>query len=127
MQALLQDASRVMGLIDAASARVGSAYKLAKVIGYTNAEVSMWRLGRRSCPIEAQVLMAPVAGLDVDAVIREALIERNANTPRGEKLISALGKGLMAAGVLIVSTAFDNDALASSVPVALHLLRCILC
>jgi hypothetical protein len=71
--------------------------------------------------------MAAVAGRNVDEVIREALIERNANTARGEKLVTALGKGLMSVGGLTAITLLGNDASASSFHVGVDLLRCILC
>lgn len=119
--------NRVIDLINASAAKVGNPSKLGPIIGYTRHDVSAWIHGGRPCPIEAQALMAEVAGRDVDEVIREALIEKNANTPRGEKLLSALGKGLMSAGAVALITASASDVSASSPIVAVELLRCILC
>lgn len=119
--------NRVHALIDAAAEICGSAYKLSKHIGYSRNEVSGWRTDKRACPLEAQVFMAQIVGMDVDVVMREALIERHANTPRGEKLISALGKGLMSAGVVALITVSASDVSASSSIAAVELLRCILC
>ena len=127
MQTLTQTETRVVQLIDDASRMVGSAYKLAKLIGYSRAEVSMWRMLRRPCPLEAQILMADLAQRDVNTVIKDAVIERNANTPRGEKLVTALGKGLMVATGATTITLSASDASASSAIVLVDLLRCILC
>lgn len=58
--------------------------------------MSAWRSGSRACPVEAQILMAEIAGLDANQVMQEAIIERNAESERGEKLkevLQATGKG----------------------------------
>ena len=60
--------------------------------------------------------MATLVKLDVNEVIKDALIERNAGTPRGEKLIYALGKAVLVAGVATVLTLCGNDAMASKLP-----------
>jgi len=125
MPTTLTPSERVVSLINESAARAGSPAKLAPTIGYTRHDVSAWIHGGRPCPIEAQALMATVVGRDVDEVIRAALIERNANTPRGEKLISALGKGLMTSTVAIPFMLSGKDASASSLNVAVDLLRCI--
>lgn len=117
--------NRVIDLINESAAKVGNPSKLGPTIGYTRHDVSAWIHGGRPCPVEAQALMAAVAGRNIDDVIREALIERNANTPRGEKLVSALGKGLMSAGGLTAITLYGSDASASSAIVLVDLLRCI--
>ncbi len=119
--------NRLESLIDASASKAGSDYKLAKAIGYTRQEISMWKAKRRPCPITAQALMAAMADRDVHKEIADALIEQNADTPRGEKLVSALGKGLMAIGGLIAFTTSGNDALAFSHAVGIEVLRCILC
>lgn len=107
---------RIKNLIDESSTAAGSPAKLAPSIGYSRQEISMWRAGTRACPLEAQILMAAVAKRDVDEVIREALIERNSGNPRGEKLVSALGKGLMSFGVATVLLLSGHDASASKLP-----------
>lgn len=116
---------RVSTLIHDAATRAGNESRLAKMIEATPGNVNDWLHGRRPCPIEAQALMAAVAGLDVDSVIHDALLERNANTPRGEKLLSALGKGLMTASGAALITASASDVLASSSFAPVELLRCI--
>jgi hypothetical protein len=117
--------SRVHALIDAATEICGNAYKLSKHIGYSRNEVSGWRLDKRACPLEAQVFMAQIVGLDVDQVIHDALIEKHADTPRGEKLLTALGKGLMSAGAVALITVSASDVSASSPIAVVDLLRCI--
>lgn len=119
--------NRVIDLINESAAKVGNPSKLGPTIGYTRHDVSAWIHGGRPCPVEAQALMAAVAGRNVDDVIKDALIERNANTPRGEKLLTALGKGLMGVGVLTLTMWSDKSALASNLPWGVDLLRCILC
>lgn len=84
--------ARITKLIDEASARAGSDNRLATLLEVTRGNVSEWRHGKRACPLEAQVLMADIAGLNPHEVLAYAVIERHANTPRGEKLYSALGK-----------------------------------
>lgn len=122
MEPLTQASPRLVNLIQDAIKKAGNEPKLAEFVEATRHNVNAWKHGTRSCPIEAQILMATLTKRDVDEVIREALIERNAGTPRGEKLVSALGKGLMLAGGLTVLTLCANDALASNLP---GVLRCI--
>lgn len=66
--------------------------------------------------------MANIAGRNVEEEIREALLERNEGTARGEKLKSALKKASMVAGVALPSMTFGIDGLAANLP---HVLRCI--
>lgn len=111
---------RVPRLIDAASEKVGGQNKMARSIGYTRSEVSQWHTGKRACPVEAQALMAHIAGLDPQEVLAYALIERHAGTPKGEQLLTALGKGLLA-----TSAAAFLSTYASAVWAGSHLIRCI--
>ena len=91
----------------------GNESKLGVLIEETRHNVNAWKHGKRPCPLEAQILMASIAGRDVGAEIKAAILERNSGTSRGEKLISALGKGLLLTGVLTVLTLCANDVLAS--------------
>lgn len=99
MQTHVNRLDRIQNLILVSSAIFGGQNKMARAIGYGPGEVSEWANGRRPCPLEAQVLMADAAGLNAQEVMAYAIIERHANTPRGEKLLSALGKVSRAAGV----------------------------
>ena len=124
MSTQITSTARLKTLIDDSARAAGSPAKLAPEIGYSAQELSMWKRGARACPIEAQVLMATIAKRDVDTVIRDALIERNAGTPRGEKLISALGKSLAITGGVTALMLCASNAMAAKLP---ELLRCILC
>jgi hypothetical protein len=92
----MSNESRLNLLIAKAGEKAGSYYKLSKIIGYTESDISSWKAKRTACPIEAQALMAEVAGLNAEEVTLYAIIERAAekNPKRGELLARALGKGL---------------------------------
>jgi hypothetical protein len=120
METSVNPRARLLHLIDAAAEIAGSDNKLAQQIEATRFQISQWRAGSRPCPLEAQVLMAGIAGFNAAEVLSYALIERNRDTPRGEKLFTALGKATAArgaAGLLLLSgsagSAFD------------YLIRCI--
>ena len=124
MTTATQATPRLQKLMADAIEAAGNESKLAAFVEESRHNVNAWKHGTRSCPIEAQILMATLTKRNIDTVIRDALIERNAGTPRGEKLISALGKVGAVAGVVTLSTLCGSDALASNLP---GLLRCILC
>jgi hypothetical protein len=117
---------RLVSLIQSAAMRAGNEARLAKMVEENRHNVSAWKAGRRACPIEAQALMAALVDRDPIEEMRLAVLERNANTPRGEKLVSALGKGLMSAGAVALITVSASDVSASSSIVLVDLLRCIL-
>lgn len=111
-----QPSERLVKLIEEAAKVAGSESKLAAMVEETRQNLSGWKHGKRACPVEAQILMAAIAKQDIDQVMKEALIERNAGTTRGEKLVSALGKGLITIGVATVFLLCGNDVLASKLP-----------
>ena len=114
--------TRIILLIQQAAARAGNESKLAAMIDETRHHVNAWKHGKRTCSIEAQMLMADIAGQDVETVMRDALLERNAGTARGEKLAAALKKGTAVLGGATALTLCGPDVLAGSLP---GLLRCI--
>lgn len=119
---------RLVNLIQEAALQAGNEAKLARLIDETRHHVNAWKQGKRTCSIEAQILMASVAKQDVDEVIKAALIERNLGTPRGEKLISAMTKTMQGIGAVTVLTLSGSDVLASSFAANFPgVLRCILC
>ena len=124
METTTQASPRLITLIQDAIKKAGNEPKLAQFVEASRHNVNAWKHGTRPCPLEAQILMATLTKRDVYEVIKDALIERNAGTPRGEKLVSALGKVVSLAGVVSGITLYGNDALASSFP---GVLRCILC
>lgn len=118
---------RVSSLIDQAAAKAGSRYKLARMIGRSDAELAQWRKGVRACPIPAQALMAEVAGLEATEVALYALIESEKDPQRKEALVRVLGKGLLhtiaaASSAIFASAIWGSDAVAATVP---QLIRCI--
>lgn len=123
----MQASPRLIGLIAEASMRAGNDSKLAAMIEASPSRVHDWRERGKPCPVEFQALMAALVERDPIEELRLAVLERNANTPRGEKLLSALGKGLMSAGAAALITVSASDVSASSSIVAVELLRCILC
>lgn len=85
--------SRIQALIHEASAKAGSQRKLAAALGYHPANVTEWLQGKRACPVQAQALMADLAGLNAEEVTLYALIEGERNPQRKESLLRVLGKG----------------------------------
>ena len=124
METVTQASPRLINLIQDAIKIAGNEPKLAEFVEATRHNVNAWKHGTRSCPLEAQILMASLTKRNIDEVIKEALLERNAGTPRGEKLIYALGKVGLLAGVVTASMLCGRDALASNLP---GLPRSILC
>lgn len=84
--------NRIDNLIKRASESAGTEYKLAKIMGYDQAALTKWKNGSKPCPIEAQAIMAEVAGLDAMETIAAALLERNEGTKRYGALEKAVGK-----------------------------------
>lgn len=84
----------VKALIEAAAAKVGNDYRLAKELGVSRSLVSEWKAGKRPCPIGQQAAMADIAGLDIGKVIAEAIIEQTRGTALGKRLARALGERL---------------------------------
>jgi len=91
METVINPQERITRLIDAATDKAGGQNAMARRIGYTHSEVSQWRHGR-PCPVEAQALMAELAGLDAHEVLAYAIIEKHRDTPKGERLATVLGK-----------------------------------
>lgn len=85
-------------LIDQASAIAGSEYKVAKQLGIPQSHIWGWRHGTRSCSAEDRALLADIAGVDPFAEIAEAMAERWAGKPKGERLSAILSKRLQTVG-----------------------------
>lgn len=98
--------TRIDKLIELATEKMGTEYRLAKSIGYEQQAFTKWKSGKSPCPLEAQALMAAVAGLNANEVIAVAILERNADKPRFEKLELALGKiyaGMNGVGLVAIA------------------------
>lgn len=89
-------------LIDAASAIAGSEYKLAKELGIPQSHIWAWRHGTRTCSAEDRALMADLAGVDPWAEIAEAMTERWAGKPKGDRLRAIFSRRLQSVGNLYV-------------------------
>ena len=100
----MQDLTQINEMIDKATAIAGSDGKLGSLIGQPRTVISDWRHGRKKCPPEDIALMAGVAGLDAEAWLIRATIERHKGTAKGDRLLKVLGKGLLATGAAIASS-----------------------
>lgn len=117
-----QPSARLADLMRRATEAAGNQSKLAILIAESKTNVNAWAQGSRSCPVEAQVLMAGVCGDDPDRVMKEAFIERNQGTPKGEMLLFAMGKDLLKRGA---ATALTLCVFAASGSLNGDVLRCI--
>ncbi len=95
-------------LIDKASAIAGSDYKLAKLLGVSTGAVCDWRAGRRSCAPEDWALLAHVAGLDPEEALIRAVLAKHRDSKKGERLTTALGKGLHRIGAAAFFVTFAS-------------------
>jgi hypothetical protein len=100
----MQHHETLIELIDEASKVVGSDYKLAQVLEVSRQTVSNWRHGHKPCPAADVALMASVAGLDAEAWLVRATIEKYEGTAKGDRLYKALGKVLLATGAAVASS-----------------------
>ena len=88
----------INALLDAAKRVHGSDYKVAKLLNRSTAEISDWRAGRRNPQPEDHALVAGLAGLDAEEALIRAMLEKHANTWKGEQLLSLLGNVLHRTG-----------------------------
>jgi len=84
----------IQDLLDAAKKKTSSDYKTAKLLGITPARLGDWRAGRQNAQPEDHALIAELAGMDAEEALIRAVLAKHAETAKGEKLLSALGKGL---------------------------------
>lgn len=110
-------------LINLASEKAGSDYKLAQMLESSRSAVSDWRHGRKTCPIADVALMAHIAGLDPAAWVARATVSPYEGSPKGDKLFIALGKALVATGAVIASSGASAQALSGEC--VSYLIRCI--
>jgi transcriptional regulator with XRE-family HTH domain len=97
-------------LLDKAAAATGSDYKTAKALGITPQRLSDWRHGRQNPQPEDKALLASLAGDDPTQALVRAILEKHADTPRGERLRTALGKALRRTGELAITLSFASIA-----------------
>lgn len=87
----------IQQLLDEAKAATGSDYKTAQMLGITRGRLSDWRNGKQNPQPEDYALIAAIAGQDAEEALVSAVLRKHANTPKGERLVTALGKVLSAA------------------------------
>ena len=118
----MQNTDELILLIDRASAIAGSDYRLAQVLGTGRQTVSNWRHHQAPCPVEMQALMAHVAGLDPIAELARAVVRKHEGTAKGDMLMKALGKGLLATGAVLGSVGASAHQIFSMIPTPAHIL-----
>lgn len=110
--------STINALLDAAEKKTGSDYQTAKLLGKPRQEISNWRHGVRSAQPEDRALVAALAGLDPEEALVRAVLEKHANTSKGERLLSVLGNVLhrtgAAATLLLCVSVVSGMTLAAS-------------
>jgi len=115
-------------LIDKAAEKAGSDYKLAAMLGMQRQKISNMRHGRMTATPEDQALFASVAGLNAIEVLARAMVQKHEGTPKGDRLMRALGKGLLATGAAVATAGANAAAIFSSIHPAktvVDLIRCI--
>lgn len=103
-------------LIDEAKARAGNDTKLAKMLNTTSSRVSDWRHGRKTCQPEDQAVLASIAGMNAIEVLARATVQQHEGTPKGDLLMRALGKTLLATGGVLGTAGANAAAIFSSTP-----------
>ena len=122
----MQDDDDLNKLINAASARAGSDGKLALMLGVPRQHVSNWRHGHRTCTPENMALLAHIAGLDAIETLARATVRQYEGTAKGDLLMRALGKALLATGAVIGSAGASAQVIFSSTRNnVIDLIRCI--
>lgn len=113
-------------LIDLASHKAGSDYKLAKMVNVSRQTVSNWRHAKKTCPVADVVLMAEIAGLESEKWAARAIVAQYEGTPKGDMLYRALGKALLATGAALVSGGASAHPIFSIVDKGVvYFIRCI--
>jgi len=107
----MQHLNELRDLISQAADRAGNEAKLAKALGVPQQQISNWKAGTRSCVPEDQALLASIAGLDPIATLARAMVYKHEGTPRGDRLMRALGKSLQATGAALGSAGASAAAI----------------
>lgn len=112
--------STIEELLNAAKKHTGSDYKTAKLLGITPARLGDWRAGRQNAQPEDHALVAQIAGHDPELALIRAVLEKHADTAKGERLLSALGKAWRRTGAVATSHAFAIAGCFSAALVVAH-------
>ena len=103
--------STITYLLDEAKKKTGSDSETGRRVGVSPQRVNDWRHDRKPAAPEDYALVAAIAGLDANEALVRALLERHANTAKGEALLSALGKWLRPTGAAATLLGFVSGAL----------------
>jgi len=90
-------------LLDKAKEVTGSDYATAKLLGIAPQLIYDWRALRKNPQPEDATLIAAIAGLDPVAELARTMVQKHEGTPKGDKLMQALGKSLLLTGAAIGS------------------------
>lgn len=104
--------STLIALLDKAKEKSGSDYQTAKLLGMTPQQVSDWRHGRLNAQPEDHALLAAIGGLDAEEALVRAVLEKHANKPKGERLLSVLGNALHRTGEAVTLLLLGSVGLA---------------
>lgn len=112
--------STIVFLLDAAKNKTGSDAATARMLGISAQHISDWRGGREKGKPQPEdfALVAYIAGLDAEEALVRAMLEKHANKPKGERLLSALGNVLHRTGEAVTSHLSASAALATTRSVA---------
>lgn len=113
-------------LTRAAKALGGNDTKLAKTLGVSPKRISNWRHGHKTCQPEDQALLASIAGMDAIEVLARATVKQHEGTAKGDLLMRALGKSLLATGAVLGSAGASAAAIFSSTPTPSHMAEWVL-
>lgn len=100
-------------LIERAAQAAGTRYKLAQMLDVPASSVYAWEKGK-PCPPGDIALMADIAGLDAQAWLVRATLEKYEGTSKGDQLARVLGKALVATGAVIASSGANAAAIFSA-------------
>ena len=126
--------AEINNLLDKAAEICGSDYKAAKSMGVTPQTVSDWRYGRRNPQPEDIALIACAGGLNAEQWALRAMVAKHEGTAKGDRLMKAVGKALLATGGVIASgtaSAHQIFSIVEGLPPAgqwmAYFIQCILC
>lgn len=111
-------------LIDKAAEKVGTRYKLAKLLGVTPSRIYDWEEERTVCSAADRARLAGMAGEDAVQELVRATLEKTAGTKRGEQLERLLGKWSHQTGAVVNSVLLSLVSLSFGL-MNFDLLRCI--
>lgn len=112
------DLDEVKTLIDKAAKVCGSDNKLALHMEVSRTLISDWKHGRKRCAPEDIAVIADLAGFDGAAWANRAMLWRWEGTSKGDRLMRALGKSVIATGAALATSGV-------SARMVTDLIRCI--